>query len=52
MDGSLKFEADGPTIVAVRMPNGGKALQQTGGVMRHGVDYIKHRPVGNPKRKV
>jgi hypothetical protein len=22
------------------------------GVMRHGVDNVKHRPVGNPKRKV
>jgi hypothetical protein len=31
MDGSLNFEADGPTIIAVRVPNGGKALQRTGG---------------------
>jgi hypothetical protein len=23
-----------------------------GGLMRHGVDNVKHRPVGNPKRKV
>jgi hypothetical protein len=37
-------------VAAVRKERGGGGSCQ--GVMRHGVDYEKHRPVVNPKRKV
>ena len=31
---------------------GFQVRQFEGGMMRHGVDDVKHHPVGNPKRKV
>jgi hypothetical protein len=39
-----------PTVLQAMKVHGDGNLPEQ--VMRHGVDYEKHRPVGNPKRKV
>jgi hypothetical protein len=53
--GDVRVWTRGPHHLVAR-PGGGPRHPMVrpppGPVMRHGVDDIKHRPVGNPKRKV